>query len=91
MIVMVLFLLNMLLAIIMDAYQMEKYKASDATTLWQQILDMLQRRRQYMRGERVRLTDVWNTFRWHMALMVLSSTLGERLHLDLCSVLFEFL
>lgn len=63
MIVMVLFLLNMLLAIIMDAYQMEKYKASDATTLWQQILDMLQRRRQYMRGERVRLTDVWNTFR----------------------------
>ena len=64
MIVMVLFLLNMLLAIIMDAYQMEKYKASDATTLWQQILDMVQRRGQYTRGERVRLTDVWNTFRW---------------------------
>lgn len=63
MIVMVLFLMNMLLAIIMDAYQMEKYKASDATTLWQQILDMIQRRRQYTRGERVRLTDVWNTFR----------------------------
>mmetsp|Transcript_62055 Transcript_62055/g.147884 ORF Transcript_62055/g.147884 Transcript_62055/m.147884 type:complete len:358 (-) Transcript_62055:43-1116(-) len=67
MIVMVLFLLNMLLAIIMDAYQMEKYKASDATTLWQQIRDLIQRRRQYTRGERVRLSDVWNTFRKQFA------------------------
>ncbi|CAK9037383.1 unnamed protein product [Durusdinium trenchii] len=63
MVMMVLFMLNMLLAIIMDAYQMEKYKTSDATTLWQQILDMIERRRQYIRGERVRLTDVWKTFR----------------------------
>ena len=63
MIVMVLFLLNMLLAIIMDAYQVEKFKASDTTTLWQQVLDMIQRRRQYQRGERVRLTDVFEVFR----------------------------
>ena len=63
MIVMVLFLLNMLLAIIMDAYQVEKFKASDATTLWQQVLDMIQRRRQYQRGERVRLSDVFEVFR----------------------------
>jgi len=63
MIVMVLFLLNMLLAIIMDAYQVEKFKASDTTTLWQQVLDMIQRRRQYQRSERVRLTDIFEVFR----------------------------
>jgi len=60
---MVLFLLNMLLAIIMDAYQVEKFKASDTTTLWQQVLDMIQRRRQYQRGERVRLADIFEVFR----------------------------
>ena len=52
-----------LLAIIMDAYQVEKFKASDTTTLWQQVLDMIQRRRQYQRGERVRLADIFEVFR----------------------------
>ena len=52
-----------LLAIIMDAYQVEKFKASDTTTLWQQVLDMIQRRRQYQRSERVRLTDIFEVFR----------------------------
>eukprot|EP00931_Biecheleriopsis_adriatica_P050012 TRINITY_DN28942_c0_g1_i1.p1 TRINITY_DN28942_c0_g1~~TRINITY_DN28942_c0_g1_i1.p1 ORF type:complete len:906 (-),score=135.37 TRINITY_DN28942_c0_g1_i1:91-2778(-) len=62
MLVMVLVLLNMLLAIIMDAYQVEKEKASDATTLMRQIMDMVRRRRQFKRGERVRLNDVWAVF-----------------------------
>jgi len=53
----------MLLAIIMDAYQVEKFKASDATTVWRQVLDMIERRRQYQRGERVRFIDVYEVFR----------------------------
>jgi len=62
MLVMVLVLLNMLLAIIMDAYQVEKEKASDAITLFTQVVDMIRRRRQYKRGERVRLNDIYDTF-----------------------------
>eukprot|EP00930_Biecheleria_cincta_P082567 TRINITY_DN72282_c0_g1_i1.p1 TRINITY_DN72282_c0_g1~~TRINITY_DN72282_c0_g1_i1.p1 ORF type:complete len:897 (+),score=169.91 TRINITY_DN72282_c0_g1_i1:58-2691(+) len=60
---MVLMLLNMLLAIIMDAYQVEKEKASDATTLLNQVIGMVRRRRQFKRGERVRLTDIYSVFK----------------------------
>ncbi|CAE8736463.1 unnamed protein product, partial [Polarella glacialis] len=60
--IMVMILLNMLLAIIMDAYAGEKEKASNAETLMQQISSMIRRRRQFKKGERVRLNDVWNIF-----------------------------
>lgn len=62
MMIMVIILLNMLLAILMDAYTAVKESAANAQTLIQQIKEMDRRRKQYKRGERVRLTDVWNWF-----------------------------
>lgn len=60
--IMVIILLNMLLAIVMDSYAAVKEGTADAQTLMDQINEMVRRRRQFVRGERVRLTDVWNWF-----------------------------
>lgn len=62
MMVMVLILLNMLLAIVMDAYTEVKGKASTATTLPGQIKEMQRRRTQYKRGERVKLNEIYDVF-----------------------------
>jgi len=62
MLIMVLILLNMLLAMFMDAYTAVKKKASNAQTLSEQMFDMKRRRGMYTRGERVRLNDIWNVF-----------------------------
>jgi len=55
-------LLNMLLAILMDAYGEVKSNATDARTLFKQISEILRRRREFLRGKRVRLTDIWAAF-----------------------------
>lgn len=55
-------LLNMLLAILMDAYSEVNAQVDDAMTLPQQISEMVRRRRQFLSGKRVRLTDVWNAY-----------------------------
>lgn len=55
-------LLNMLLAILMDAYSEVNAQVDDALTLPQQISEMVRRRRQFLSGKRVRLTDVWNAY-----------------------------
>jgi len=62
MVVMVLLLLNMLLAIVMDAYTEVKGKASNAATLPGQIQEMHRRRKQYKRGERVKLNEIYDVF-----------------------------
>lgn len=58
----VLILLNMLLAIIMEAYTAEKNKAASSLTLWAQVRDILRRRREFRQGKRVRLNDVMEAF-----------------------------
>lgn len=55
-------LLNMLLAILMDAYAEVKGCAVDSRTLFKQSSEILRRRREFQRGKRVRLTDVWAAF-----------------------------
>mmetsp|Transcript_36482 Transcript_36482/g.101267 ORF Transcript_36482/g.101267 Transcript_36482/m.101267 type:complete len:854 (-) Transcript_36482:274-2835(-) len=55
-------LLNMLLAILMDAYTEVKSNATDARTLFKQTSEALRRRREFQRGKRVRLTDIWAAF-----------------------------
>lgn len=62
MMIMVLILLNMLLAIVMDAYTEVKGKASTAVTLPGQIKEMQRRRTQYKRGERVKLNEIYDVF-----------------------------
>lgn len=61
-VVVVLLLFNMLIAIIMEAYQTEKKKAESATSLATQVKQMYRRHREYKKGLRVRLNDVWNYF-----------------------------
>merc|ERR1739848_450535 len=56
--VMVLILLNMLLAIIMDAYTYEKAKAGAAETLVAQAKKIYNRSQSSKKGERVRLNDI---------------------------------
>eukprot|EP00931_Biecheleriopsis_adriatica_P013070 TRINITY_DN11438_c0_g1_i1.p1 TRINITY_DN11438_c0_g1~~TRINITY_DN11438_c0_g1_i1.p1 ORF type:complete len:876 (-),score=181.08 TRINITY_DN11438_c0_g1_i1:39-2666(-) len=60
--IVVVLLLNMLLAILMDAYAVVKGKAAEMVGLPQQISEMLRRRRQYLNKERVRLTDIWDSY-----------------------------
>lgn len=62
MLLMVLILLNMLLAVIMDAYTEEKARARTAQSLVFQSFDMGRRFWQYRKGERVRLNDIWAVF-----------------------------
>lgn len=62
MLVMVVILLNMLLAILMDAYGEVKQHAGNAVTLQRQISEMIRRRKMFKRGERVRLNDIWDCF-----------------------------
>eukprot|EP00747_Dinoflagellata_sp_TGD_P156943 gnl/TRDRNA2_/TRDRNA2_177704_c0_seq1.p1 gnl/TRDRNA2_/TRDRNA2_177704_c0~~gnl/TRDRNA2_/TRDRNA2_177704_c0_seq1.p1 ORF type:complete len:393 (+),score=59.09 gnl/TRDRNA2_/TRDRNA2_177704_c0_seq1:100-1179(+) len=62
MVIIVVILLNMLLAIIMDAYLEVKKNTSDAVTLTGQIKEMWRRHRGYKRGERVRLNDIYDAF-----------------------------
>mmetsp|Transcript_92812 Transcript_92812/g.199050 ORF Transcript_92812/g.199050 Transcript_92812/m.199050 type:complete len:871 (-) Transcript_92812:18-2630(-) len=61
-IVIVVLLLNMLLAILMDAYSEVKSHTENAQTLPIQISEMVRRRRQFLLGARVRLNDIWNAF-----------------------------
>jgi len=58
----VLILLNMLLAVIMDAYTEEKARSTSAQTLMEQTWDIYRRWRMFRRGERVRLNDIWDAF-----------------------------
>lgn len=60
--VIILILLNITLAIIMDAYNIVKEHTGNAQALPRQISEMVRRRRQYVRGDRVRLNDIWNAF-----------------------------
>jgi hypothetical protein len=62
MIIMVLLLLNMLLAIVMDAYNIVKSQAGDASTLLHQMREMKRRALQTRRGERVRLNEIYDVF-----------------------------
>jgi len=55
--------LNMLLAIILDAYSYEKEKASEDKTLLQQTSEVWRRRSQHRRGERVNLSQVYDAFK----------------------------
>lgn len=61
-VIMMVLLLNMLLAILMDAYSVVNGEVEDAVTLPEQISGIVRRRRQFLAGERVRLTDVWNAY-----------------------------
>jgi hypothetical protein len=62
MLIMVLILLNMLLAIIMEAYNAVKAEAAEMDTLAQQTKLIYRRWRDFKAGKRVRLTDVLNYF-----------------------------
>jgi hypothetical protein len=62
MIVMYLILLNMLLAIVMDAYSYVSTKAKNADALWTEVSTMMRRARETRKGERVRLNDVYAKF-----------------------------
>lgn len=62
MIIVVVLLLNMLLAILMDAYGVVKSKASSMQSLPDQIAELLRRSRQTKNKERVRLNDIWSAF-----------------------------
>lgn len=62
MVVMVVILLNMLIAILMEAYSAVKQKNGDAATLAQQMQTIWRRFRQTKAGERVRLNEVWTHF-----------------------------
>jgi hypothetical protein len=55
-------LLNMLLAILMDAYAEVKMDLADAQTLPTQVSEMIRRSRQSKRRERVKLNDIWAAF-----------------------------
>lgn len=57
-----LLLLNMVLAILMDAYQVVKSKASIMTTVPHQISEILRRRRLEREKKCVRLSDVWYAY-----------------------------
>jgi len=61
-IIVVVLLLNMLLAILMDAYGVVKSKASSMESLPEQITELLRRARQTKNKERVRLNDIWDAF-----------------------------
>eukprot|EP00930_Biecheleria_cincta_P039376 TRINITY_DN27076_c0_g1_i1.p1 TRINITY_DN27076_c0_g1~~TRINITY_DN27076_c0_g1_i1.p1 ORF type:complete len:896 (+),score=167.46 TRINITY_DN27076_c0_g1_i1:68-2689(+) len=61
-IIVVVLLLNMLLAILMDAYGVVKSKASSMESLPDQITELLRRSRQTKNKERVRLNDIWDAF-----------------------------
>lgn len=58
--VMVIILLNMLLAVLMDSYGTVKQDAGNAQPLSNQVSEMIRRRRQFKRKERVRLNDIWD-------------------------------
>mmetsp|Transcript_148981 Transcript_148981/g.263435 ORF Transcript_148981/g.263435 Transcript_148981/m.263435 type:complete len:869 (+) Transcript_148981:62-2668(+) len=60
--VMVSVLLNMLLAIVMEAYTEVKEKAKNAETLIKQMKEMRRRRQMFLRGERVKLNQVYDAF-----------------------------
>eukprot|EP00931_Biecheleriopsis_adriatica_P084400 TRINITY_DN5821_c0_g1_i1.p1 TRINITY_DN5821_c0_g1~~TRINITY_DN5821_c0_g1_i1.p1 ORF type:complete len:974 (-),score=182.80 TRINITY_DN5821_c0_g1_i1:36-2660(-) len=60
--IVVVLLLNMLLAILMDAYAAVKSKASNMEGLPEQISEMVRRRRQSISKERVRLSEIWESF-----------------------------
>jgi len=62
MMMIVVILLNMLLAIIMEAYMEVKEGSSGAMTLKEQVTLLRRRRNEFKTGKRVRLTDIWNTF-----------------------------
>jgi len=62
MMIMVLVLLNMLLAIVMDAYQDVKGKTEGAATLLKQISEMKRRWQMSRRRERVRLNEIYDVF-----------------------------
>jgi len=55
-------LMNMLLAIIMEAYSVEKEKAGTAETLIQQTRSIVRRSREFRKGKRVRLNDILEAF-----------------------------
>lgn len=57
-----LLLLNMVLAILMDAYQVVKSKASVMTTVPHQISEILRRRRLEREKKCVRLSDIWYAY-----------------------------
>jgi len=60
---MVLILLNIMVAIIMDAYNEVSKKAGKAQSLFFQVFDMRRRRTEFKNGLRVRLIDVWRAFK----------------------------
>mmetsp|Transcript_90191 Transcript_90191/g.160642 ORF Transcript_90191/g.160642 Transcript_90191/m.160642 type:complete len:855 (+) Transcript_90191:87-2651(+) len=60
--IVVVLLLNMLLAILMDAYATVKAAAAEALGLPDQISEMVRRRRQTQNKERVRLNDIWDAY-----------------------------
>jgi len=62
----VIILLNMLLAILMDSYSVVKSETSEMKSLPAQITDMLRRRRQNRRKERVKLNAIWE--HWWVAM-----------------------
>lgn len=62
-IVLSLIALNMLLAIILDAYSYEKEKASEDKSLLQQTSEVWRRRSQRRRGERVNLSQIYEAFK----------------------------
>merc|ERR1712046_54924 len=53
-------LLNMLLAILMDAYNEVHEELSSAQTLPTQMSELIRRHRQSKRKERVKLNDIWD-------------------------------
>jgi len=55
-------LLNMLLAILMDAYTEVKEALSSAQTLPTQVSEMIRRHRQSKAKQRVKLNDIWDAF-----------------------------
>lgn len=63
MLVMVMVLLNMLVAILMEAYGVVKEDAKNADSLFQQTKNILRRHQQTKRKERVKLTDIWDALR----------------------------
>ncbi|CAE6955787.1 Gars1 [Symbiodinium natans] len=63
MVVMVMILMNMLVAILMEAYGVVKDDAKHADSLLQQTKNILRRARQNKRKERVNLTHIWDALR----------------------------
>eukprot|EP00927_Polykrikos_kofoidii_P019342 TRINITY_DN19030_c0_g1_i2.p1 TRINITY_DN19030_c0_g1~~TRINITY_DN19030_c0_g1_i2.p1 ORF type:complete len:866 (-),score=138.98 TRINITY_DN19030_c0_g1_i2:486-3083(-) len=60
--IMVLILLNMLLAIIMEAYSEVAAHAQSTETLLQQVQNVLRRRKEFRTGRRIRLQDIIRSF-----------------------------